>query len=202
VAVSLPSWNPVETRLSLLSRIRDHEDNESWQQFFDTYWKLIYNVARKAGLKPEEADDVVQEVVLTVSKKIEEFRYDPARGSFKGWLMKTTRWKILDQFGDRAPAGVQSREGRRTPLVEQVPDPAGRALERIWDEEWSKYLVDAGLERVRKRVKPLQYQIFDCYVIKRWSVADIMKTLDVSRNLSACARNGSGGSVCAWQDPV
>lgn len=185
----------METRLSLLSRIRNLDDKESWEQFFDTYWKLIFNVARKSGLTPEEAEEVVQEVVLTVSRKIADFRYDPARGSFKGWLLTTTRWKILDQFGDRPPAGVQSPPGRNTPLVERLPDPGGPELETIWDEEWRKNLVDAGLERIRQRVRPLQYQIFDCYVIKEWPVADIMQTLGVSRAQVYLAKHRVGRAL-------
>ena len=195
--MSVAARDPLETRLSLLSRIRDLEDREGWQQFFDTYWKLIYNVALKAGLTPAEADDVVQEVVLTVAKKIAEFRYDPARGSFKGWLLNTTRWKILDQFGDRSPAGAGGGDPSRTPLVERVADPARPALEAIWDEEWSKNLVDAGLERIRQQVSPLQYQIYDCYVIKEWPVEDVMKTLGVSRHQVYLAKHRVGRALRA-----
>jgi len=68
------------TRRSLLSRIRDWDDQESWRRFFDTYWRLIYNTAVKAGLSDAEAQDVVQETILTVAKKIKEFHYDPTVG--------------------------------------------------------------------------------------------------------------------------
>jgi DNA-directed RNA polymerase specialized sigma24 family protein len=65
------------TRRSLLSRLRNLEDNASWQDFFETYWKLIYSAATKAGLSDADAQDVVQETVLTVTRRIGEFRYDP-----------------------------------------------------------------------------------------------------------------------------
>ncbi|PYJ80685.1 MAG: hypothetical protein DME22_23565 [Verrucomicrobia bacterium] len=72
----------IPTRESLLSRLKDWEDRESWQDFFDTYWRLIYGIARKAGLSDAEAQDIVQETVISVARKIEGFKYDPAICSF------------------------------------------------------------------------------------------------------------------------
>lgn len=63
----------VPTRNSLLLRLRDWQDQESWKDFFDTYWKLIYNAAVKAGLNDAEAQDAVQETVVAVMKKLPTF---------------------------------------------------------------------------------------------------------------------------------
>ncbi len=60
----------LSTRWSLLTRLKNWDDQESWKEFFDTYWRLIYNVAIKAGLSDAEAQDVVQETVLTVAEKL------------------------------------------------------------------------------------------------------------------------------------
>src|SRR6266436_3633656 len=92
---------PIPTRHSLLNRLKDWGDQTSWQEFFDTYWQLIYNVAVKAGLPDAEAQEVVQETVIAVARKIGEFKADPARGSFSAWLMQLTRWRIADQFRNR-----------------------------------------------------------------------------------------------------
>ena len=47
----------IPTRASLIDRLGNWQDQSSWQQFFDTYWKLIYGVGRKAGLN-EFADSI------------------------------------------------------------------------------------------------------------------------------------------------
>src|ERR1041384_215457 len=91
----------IPTRWTLISRLKNWDDHESWREFFDRYWKLIYGVALKSGLTPSEAQDVVQETVITVCKNINRFKTDPARGSFKGWLLMHTRWRILDQIRNR-----------------------------------------------------------------------------------------------------
>jgi len=79
------------TRRSIVDRLGDWRDQQNWQRFFDTYWRLIYSVARKAGLTEDEAQEVVQETVITVAKNAGDFRYDPKIGSFKSWLLQTTR---------------------------------------------------------------------------------------------------------------
>src|SRR6185436_2435368 len=45
----------IPTRHSLLQRLKNWEDQSSWRDFFDTYWKLIYSFARRAGLSEQEA---------------------------------------------------------------------------------------------------------------------------------------------------
>src|SRR6266481_3693556 len=89
------------TRWTLIGRLKNWDDQESWRDFFDTYWKLIYGVARKSDLTPSEAQEVVQETVISVSKKINDFKADPAYGSFKSWLLNLTRWRIIDQVRKR-----------------------------------------------------------------------------------------------------
>src|SRR3989454_10415663 len=73
----------LQTRWSLIGRLKDMDDQQSWQEFFDAYWKLIYSVALKAGLSDAEAQEVVQETGISVAKKMPEFKADPAAGAFK-----------------------------------------------------------------------------------------------------------------------
>ena len=89
------------TRKSLIERLNDWEDQKSWDDFYRTYWRLIYSVAIKSGLKNEEAFDAVQETVIAIAKQQKEGKYDPKQGSFKAWLMNLTRWRIADQFRKR-----------------------------------------------------------------------------------------------------
>src|SRR6185503_15557951 len=88
----------IPTRRSLITRLKCWDDQESWNTFFETYWKLIYRAARSSGLNDAEAQDVVQETVISVCKQMPHFKYDPETGSFKNWLLKLTYWRITDQF--------------------------------------------------------------------------------------------------------
>src|SRR5262245_22991326 len=93
----------LKTRRSLIDRLRNLEDQESWRDFFNTYWKLIYSVALKAGLTENEAEEVVQDTVVTVAKQIAGFAYDPGVSTFKHWLLHKTEWRIIDQIRKRPP---------------------------------------------------------------------------------------------------
>ena len=173
-------WLP--TRTSLLRRLKKWEDQESWRDFFNTYWKLIYGAAVKAGLHDAEAQDVVQDTVIAVAKKIEDFKYDPALDSFKGWLLYLTRKRIALHYRKRERDRGGSARNSEMALAEldRIPDPAGVDIEAIWDEEWEKNLTDAALARVKEQVNPKQFQMFNFYVLKQWPVKEVAKTLGVS----------------------
>jgi RNA polymerase sigma-70 factor (ECF subfamily) len=179
----------IPTRLSLLSRLQNWDDQASWRDFFDTYWRLIYRAALKSGLTDAEAQDVVQETVITVAKKLQEKKYDPAGGPFKGWLLNTTRWRVVDQKR-RRQRDCQPDFARVDDAVsEEIPDESGLNLESIWDEEWQKNLLDAAVEKVKRQVNPKQFQMFDLYVFEKWPVLKVARTLGVNVGLVYLAKH-------------
>ena len=180
----LPPNLSLGTRASLLLRLRDWGNEGSWQDFYDTYWRLIYHVGIKAGLTDAEAQDTVQETVLAVAKNIKAFQYDTLRCSFKSWLLLITRQRIIWQLRRRSPPSPRDNqrnaETSRTASIERIPDPNAEDLAEVWDLEWKKNLTTAAIERVKKHVRPRQFQIFDLYVLQNWAARDVSRTLKVS----------------------
>ena len=176
--------DPIPTRYSLLSRLQNWDDQESWKDFFDTYWRLIYSVAIKSGLTEFEAQDVVQETVISVAKDIRKFKRDRELGSFKGWLRNITRWRIVDQFRKRARAGrhkeTSGTDEASIPSLDELPDLSGNHLESTWEEEWQVNLFEAAVQRVKQQVKEEQFQMFDLYVTKGWAVLKVAHAFGVS----------------------
>ena len=173
-----------KTRKSLIARLENWEDQRTWDDFYQTYWKLIYSVGIKAGLRHDEAFDTVQETILSIAKQSKKNLYDPEQGSFKTWLMNMTRWRINDQFRkrkkDTAMPGGGWDDDRKTAIIERFEDPKGDVLERMWDVEWQKNVADMALTKVKAQVSPKQYQIFDYYVIKQWDAKKVQEQLGVS----------------------
>ena len=165
----------IPTRATLIHRLKNWQDQSSWQDFFDTYWKLIYGVAIKGGLTKAEAEDVVQETLFSVAKHMPNFKYDSKIGSFKAWLLNMTRWRITDQLRKRGYS-VDSQ------LVEELKTQSPSNLEKLWDAEWEKNLLDAAVARVKRRLDPQKYQIFDFYVNKEWAPDKVAKTFGISIN--------------------
>jgi RNA polymerase sigma factor (sigma-70 family) len=181
---AMPAMKPDDlqpTRHTLVQRLKDLEDQESWQNFFNTYWRLIYTVALRSGLTEAEAHDVVQETVLTVVKNIGEFQPGAEHGSFRSWLLHATRWRIADQFRKRARVPAQSIHGSsdpaRTSTIERVPDPSSDDVARHWEEHWRQNLMDAAIENVKTRVDAEDYQLFDRHVLKGETAISVARRL-------------------------
>jgi RNA polymerase sigma factor (sigma-70 family) len=186
----MPRDDSIPTRASLLERLRDMGDQSSWNAFHDLYHNLIFSVARRAGLNESEASEVVQDTLICVAKKMPGFTYDPAKDSFKGWLLQLVRWRIRDQFAKRArPAGEQrqyfsrdeqGQQDTRTATVDRVADPAVPILEGLWDEEWEARLLEAALARIRRQVQPQHYQIYHLHVVLGQPAREVARALGVN----------------------
>jgi RNA polymerase sigma factor (sigma-70 family) len=173
----------IPTRASLLERLKNWDDSASWKDFFYTYWKLIYGVARKAGLNDAEAQDVVQETIISVAQKMPQFSYDPNAGSFKGWLMRLTEWRITDQFRKKQYEKGGQRFPREQPLSEadlehrmETPD---LKFEEMWDLEWERHVLEAALQKIRNQVDPLHFQMFHLHVLKGLPADEVARRLGV-----------------------
>jgi RNA polymerase sigma-70 factor (ECF subfamily) len=176
----------IPTRATLIEKLKNWQDQASWQEFFEIYWQLIYFVGRKAGLTEVEAQDVVQETLMSVAKHIPTFKYNPALGSFKAWLLNMARWRIVDQLRKRGPLSRHHKRSgtsggtTRTATVEAIPDPAGAVLDQLWEKEWQTNLLQAAVSIVKRRLDPQKYQVFDCYVNKGWSPTKVAATFGIS----------------------
>ena len=151
----------IRTRATLLGRLKDSKDQSSWQEFFDTYSKLIYGVARKAGLSEEESRDVLQTTIERVAEQLPRFRYDPRIGSFKGWLLNLTRLEIVRRSLKRRPT-----PGRKIEKAAMDPETTAESVAGIWETAWQNNMLDAAVANVKRRLDPKKYQIYDFCVNK------------------------------------
>jgi len=159
----------IPTPRTLLERIKAWDDHDGWREFFDTYWGLIYGVARQTGLNDAEAQDIVQETIVAVAKNISDFHYDPSRGSFKSWLLQQTRWRVQGYFRKRQYQRDGQKFPREQPLdtatIEQQPAPNDFNLDETWDAEWERNLLEVALQNVKTRATPRQFQLFALHVL-------------------------------------
>lgn len=193
-AMAADEPSSIQTRPSLLNRLKTGDD-AGWQDFYRIYGKLVRDFAIQAGLTSTEADEVVQETAIAMSRKLPEYRYDPKVCRFKTWLLNQASWRIKDQLkkrkhtggfvgGSPATAGeapaLPNDDTARTATINRVPDPAAVDLEGLFDAEWRKNLFAAALERVKEKFSLKQFQIFDLLVLKEWPAAEVAKSLGVS----------------------
>lgn len=171
-----------DTPPSLLIRMRGTGDAASWRQFYEQYWRLIYAFARECGARPDEAEDVVQDVVTAVFAALPRFEYDRRRGRFRAWLRTITQNRVTDLLRRRAarPATVSltpSGNGNQRP---QLADPASESAEVIWERGWRRNLLQVCLDRVAREVEPRTFQAFQLYVLDGLSATETAAGLKMS----------------------
>ena len=171
----------LRTRPSLLLRVQEWDDVASWNEFHRLYRRLVHGLARRSGLGHADAEDVAQEVFKRVAETIHAFESDPNRGTFRGWLMNLTRWRITDKFNSKArnehPSGRSADEtsGPRTATIDRVPD--GADADADWEKEWQRHLLDAACERIARKVKAQHYKVFDLYIRQQMPVPKVAEVL-------------------------
>jgi RNA polymerase sigma-70 factor (ECF subfamily) len=179
----------IPTRASLLQRLKDLDDQSSWKEFYDLYHDLIFSVARRAGLSEVEAGEVVQDTLISVARKMPGFTYDPAKDSFKGWLLTVTRWRIRDQLARRSSQAAREahisrptkeEQETRTATIERVPDPAVSDLAAVWEKEWETQVLHTALARIKRQVHPQHYQIYHLNVVLGQPAREVARALGVN----------------------
>lgn len=185
----------IQTRPSLLDRLKSSDDTESWQDFYRIYGRLVRDFALGAGLTATEAEEVVQETAIGTSRNLPGFHYDPKVCRFKTWLLNLASWRVKDQLkkrrwcGDLAKDSGQNTSGppklvepdrERTATVNRVPDPGATNLDALFEQEWRKNLFTTALDRVKSKFSVKQFQIFDLLVLQEWPASQVARSFGVS----------------------
>lgn len=166
------------TRPSLLIRLRDPADERAWGEFVEIYGPLLQRLARGRGLQHADAEDLAQEVFRVVAAAVEGGRYDPARGSFRGWLFRIARnltLKALTARG-RQPRG-SGDTGVLNVLEEQpAPDPEQSAQ---FEAAYRRRILEWAARRVRNEFSESAWRSFVATAIEGLPAVDVARELGI-----------------------
>lgn len=174
------------TRSSFLERLKNWADQESWRRFIADYGCVIRASALKAGLRSDEADDVVQETLLSVARSIPGFVYDRTKGTFEAWVRKIAQCRVTDHLRQREMPGYQSvHASRRSDVTDRADsnrlshgdDPFATR----WETAWRESALYAGMERLKRSTSAEHFQIFHMSVIDGIEESEIARILGVRR---------------------
>ncbi len=169
------------TRATLLIKLRDSHDDAAWADFAYYYRNYIYNIARRMNLGHDDANEIVQLVLLKSWNKLGEFNYDSEKGRFRGWLCRVTGNVIRNFYRDQKKRYVSIEEfktddGRDT--LEQFTEPE---IEKIADEEWEEYVPALAWKNVRKSFEENAQKTYDL-LLEGKSPEEIAAALGISKN--------------------
>jgi RNA polymerase sigma-70 factor, ECF subfamily len=188
------------TRRSLLTRLKNWDDRKGWQEFMDKYGRFIFGMARKQGFSIEEAEDVVQDVLVSVAKKMPEFRYLGEKGSFKAWLVMIVKSRVIDHLRKkyrRLPSaqfsGGEPDETRVEERVAQHEDVLSH--ESVWAGEWESHVLETALARVKERLPAKHFLAFRMCTQQQKSPGEVARALGISLPMIYVIRHRAGRMV-------
>ena len=110
------------TSRTLLLRVREPQDRQAWEEFVNRYAPQIFNWCRRYQLQESDAADVTQDVLVKLVRTMQDFQYDPARGSFRGWLKTVTANAVRDLVGNWKKAGRGSGDTAVLQVLATIED--------------------------------------------------------------------------------
>jgi len=120
------------TQASLLDQVRDPADRAAWERFESTYRPMILGYCRAIGLQSTDAEDVCQDVMLSLASALRSFRYDRSRGRFRHYLARTVRAAIGRHLRERAATRTVQGQDLIDSLLAQSGDGVDAEFERQW----------------------------------------------------------------------
>jgi RNA polymerase sigma factor (sigma-70 family) len=176
------------TRASLLARLGDSGDRAAWREFVELYGSLVYGFARQRGLQDADAADLTQDVFLAVSRVMDRWRYDPRKGSFRGWLYGITRNKIAAFVQSRRlqPVGTGDTDAQLR-LTEQPGREADTDAD--WEQAFQRQLFRLAADRVQDSFAPTTWMAFWLTAVEGKSGAAAANELGLSVGAVYVARS-------------
>ena len=168
-------FNNETTRSSVLRAVADTENEASWNRFFDLYAGFIYSIARSKGLKPEDADDIVQIVFTDLARTMPTFRYDRAKGKFRSYLAGLVSWRVMD----RLRSGKRDAE-LKADFMEEVRSAGVDGDDAFAEREWQAAAMEEALRRIKPDVRPEHYAAFVASMIEGQDTETVSKLYGIS----------------------
>lgn len=162
------------TRASIFMKLKADgtQDRElGWAEFADKYSRVIAGFARNAGLPAQEADDVLQDVLLGFFRVSDRFEYDPGKGRFRGYLKRVTL------------NAIRARHRRKRPTTgydESIDPPVDSELDTAWDRQWTEQLLQRAMSEARMEVEDRTWKAFELYGVRGVPAEEVAKETEMT----------------------
>lgn len=166
------------TRQTLLEKIKNKHDDESWEDFVFYYRKFIYIICRRMNLNHHDSEETVQKVLLISWKKLPEFVYND-RKNFRGWLCQLTKncvkdlYRVVHRHNNKLE---KAAEAEITKDFNSLPD-----IEQIAEEEWTTYIASMALMNIKDKFSDKVLETFQ-KLKNGVSSTDVSEEMGIPRN--------------------
>ena len=168
-------FNNETTRSSVLKAVADTENTAAWNRLFDLYAGFVFSMARHKGLKPEDADDIVQVVFADLARNLPTFKYDRKKGRFRSYLTGLVNWRVMD----RLKASKRDAELKAN-FWEEAKAAGGD--DDFSEREWQVAAMEEALRRMKPSVSPEHYAAFVASAVEGQDTDVVTKLYGISRD--------------------
>jgi RNA polymerase sigma-70 factor (ECF subfamily) len=175
------------TRMSLLLRVRDPDDHQSWGEFTRLYQPLLVAYVRKQGLREHDADDVVQEILISLVRALPRFELDHAKGRFRTFLWQVTNNAVIDWLRKQ-----RRKTDKECPFDEQMAalqKAAAQEPDEAWVLEARRRVLAVALAHVREQTQEKTWTCFEEHLLKHRPAEEVARELGMTANavyVNAC----------------
>lgn len=178
----------LDTSISLLDRLQQGAHTTAWHRLVVLYTPLIRGWLRRHTLPDQDVDDLVQEVLAIVVRKLPDFRRKPRAGAFRCWLRHITVNCLRDFWRDRRYQPRVNGTGGFSEVLAQLEDPES-PLSQLWDKEHDEYLLRRLLARIKPRFEAKTWRVFQRLALEGASVDQVALECGMSVNAVFIAKS-------------
>lgn len=168
-------FNNETTRSSVLKAVAESENTAAWNRLFDLYAGFIFSIARHKGIKPEDADDIVQVVFADLARNLPTFKYDREKGRFRSYLTGLVNWRIIDRLK------ASKRDAELKAGFWEAAKAAG-GDDEFSEREWQAAAMEEALRRMKPSVSPEHYAAFVASAVEGQDTDIVTKLYGMSRD--------------------
>ena len=183
-----------KTRQTLIARIRDQQDDRSWNEFVSLYQRYIHAVILKLNTPHHDADDLVQRVLLVLWKKLPEFEYRPSQCKFRTWMNNITRKEVQFYFRSRMRYDRKINKAQETASIledqESLPD-----IEAISEREWKLHISNLAWEKIQSTFTGKALECFELYK-QGVDFDEIATRLEITKKSAQVLKNRVVDKLC------
>lgn len=166
-----------ETRISLLKRLQNGQDETAWAEFHEIYRPVLARMVAAVGLPSSDQQDVVQEIWIAIYKGIEKYEARSHSFAFRGWLAKIARNTAINYLSRKSP---QRTESLHNGALLTDRNSTKEILKEQWDREYQRQVLQWAAMRVAARVSQSTFNAFWRTVVEGESVEKVARELGIT----------------------
>jgi RNA polymerase sigma-70 factor (ECF subfamily) len=177
----------METSVSMLERLVSAPTDDDWRRLDELYRPLLCAWAAPVGVLASDVDDLVQDVLLVVIRKIRGFERR-GKGAFRTWLRTILANRMGDYFRRQKYLPTATGDSDFLRRLDELESPDS-TLSRMWDREHDEHVAAALIKRLQRNFTPVTWEAFRRHVTKGEPAVEVATALDLSLNSVLLAKS-------------